>query len=216
MVEIDDLIGPRPEKKGLSRFAIANTARFLRACCSPGGRARSKRLVAEIVSRLTFEARRVGVVGLAGRIALRGPRWIQDCRWRSLRRAGLTPQEACPSVAAQEPPKLRVAVAGVPLHHALYVMADLVAFSGAVHFSAPLESWADVVSPVRSMIYTALAALRRGGEVSRTRPNLIDFLTFYKADLLIAYLMSAQFGRWLRNRPRCGSSMLYSADSIQR
>jgi FkbM family methyltransferase len=51
------------------------------------------------------------------------------------------------------------------------------------------------------MLYTALGALRRAGwEVSRARPNLIDFLQSRSVDCVLDVGANAgQFGRWLRN-----------------
>jgi len=56
------------------------------------------------------------------------------------------------------------------------------------------------------LIYTALAALRRVGlDVSRTRPNLIDFLQSRSVDCVLDIGANAgQFGRWLRNHGYIG------------
>jgi FkbM family methyltransferase len=56
------------------------------------------------------------------------------------------------------------------------------------------------------MIFTALAALRRVGlEVSRTRPNLIDFLQSRSVDCVLDVgANTGQFGRWLRNHGYTG------------
>jgi FkbM family methyltransferase len=57
-----------------------------------------------------------------------------------------------------------------------------------------------------SMMYTALAALRRAGlEVSHARPNLVDFLQSRSIDCVLDVGANAgQFGRWLRNHGYAG------------
>jgi FkbM family methyltransferase len=61
------------------------------------------------------------------------------------------------------------------------------------------------------MLYGALAALRRAGlDVSRRRPNLIDFLQNRSIECVLDVGANAgQFGRWLRNHGYAGRIISY-------